>query len=182
VALVTDCIGTTFDGAKCAQEQAAYPACTACLFTPYTSSSFGPFIGYGDLLSINVAECIVLRGGDSSDGGCAASLGLNQTCVEDSCLGCTHPLPEGGIAVADGGNAKVDLPNWLACAAAAASDGGPCAAFTDTVQNVCLSPAFLGCAQGGKESQPAYLQRMGGYFCGGSLDAGSDAATDAPAD
>ena len=191
--LMTDCVGATFDGPKCAQDRMTYAACTACIYSPPGAPMLGPFTRFNDILDLNTGGCIALVSGDTSASGCGATAGLATLCVGQSCLGCTHPLPEGGVgAIMDASFVKGDLAAFQACAMASIADGGPCAADNAASQTACPNPpppAYDTCLQASNESQAAFLMRFVAYFCGGlpgdagpdaSGDAAGDGATDAP--
>jgi hypothetical protein len=180
-ALVTDCIGSTFDGPKCAQDHTAYPACAACLFTPYDAPALGPFVTVNNLLALNIGGCISLVMGDSSPGGCGAAIGVSMECIVGVCISCTHPLPEGGIGAADGGFAG-DLTKYNDCALAVTDDGGACGAQNAAINDVCPlpePPSFSACLQQKTEQQVAFFQRVGSFFCGGGApDGGAEGGVD----
>jgi hypothetical protein len=95
-ALMTDCLTTTFDAAKCAADKTTYPACSACVFTPLTAPALGPLVEINDLVALNYGGCLGLAG-NAVTSACAPALGLENECAWQSCAACTHPLSEGGV-------------------------------------------------------------------------------------
>jgi hypothetical protein len=175
-ALITDCVGVTSDATKCMADRTTYAACNACVFTPLTASTLGPLVQLNDVVAVNYAGCLGTVG-NVVPTACPPDLGVENECAWQACLGCTHPLSEGGVA----GN---DQAEFQACLVAAHDDGGPCLAdytaagicFTTPeppgVSN-CIGPTTTAAAVAALELQVA------AFLCGGAV---SDAGTDAPAD
>jgi hypothetical protein len=139
-ALMTDCLTTTFDAAKCAADKTTYPACSACVFTPLTAPALGPLVEINDLVALNYGGCLGLAG-NAVTSACAPALGLENECAWQSCAACTHPLSEGGVV-------ENDDPAFQACVVAAHADGGPCLADYNAA-NICFTtpepPAVAEC-------------------------------------
>jgi hypothetical protein len=166
-AMLTDC-SVVFDGPTCLQDQAAFPTCAACVFTPYTAPVLGPLITVGDLIQVNVGGCVAIATGDTSASACGATLGLAAQCVREACAGCANPVPEGGLTT-DGGTG--DLPAFQACATAAVADGAPCAAQSAAIAKNCpsqLPASYDACLPTQSEAQGSFVFRLVGFFCGGT--------------
>jgi hypothetical protein len=185
-ALITDCFtGSPPDPAMCAVDLTTYADCYKCGFTAFGQASLGPFVVSNDLIGVNGGECIDLITGVAT--GCAEALGVAANCTTGSCLGCTHPIPEAGIAFFDAAAHAGDSIAFDTCAMESIADGGVCATFESTALSACTdynSP----CLEGSRESRQAYLERIFGYFCGpnlydaGAIDAGAIDADGAAAD
>jgi len=175
-ALMTDCLTTTFNGPKCAADEAMYPACSDCIFTPLTATALGPLVQINDVVALNYGGCLGLAG-NAVTAACPPALGLENECVWQSCVGCTHPLSQGGVV-------EDDDPAFQACVVAARADGGPCLADYNTA-SICFTtpePAAVATCLGSTTTQAGLIalqMHYAAYFCGG---AGGDGGADGSGD
>ncbi len=151
-----DCLDPqTRSGTACTAFQKANPACTTCLVTPESSTSYGAMIlRSNNVISLNVGGCIALMSGELGATGCGAKYEASRQC---SAAACACPLPDGDDAAFQAylkclGDAEKTSCKTYATAVCPIPDAGAVAAcdldgasFVDNFKK--LAPIF--CASGG---------------------------------
>ncbi len=77
----------TSNTTKCSQftSQSPNKACVSCISSKQTDAAYGVLISTGGVAYANVAGCIALLTGDTSDTGCGAKEWASTDCVDDAC-------------------------------------------------------------------------------------------------
>jgi hypothetical protein len=169
----TACLAAGHTSAGCTAFQTAHAACTSCLNSKSTDSTWGAIVAWAGVININLAGCLELT--DPNSAQCAQAVEVGDECLHQAC--------DAVCPVKD----QASFTQWQACQQAAAQQG--CGTYEQAA--ACLqtddAAAASVCNPSSGTSFDQLFLSVAPIFCGGGApgdggggDGASEAATDAP--